>query len=534
LPASFNGLATQDNSAQLSVEEFFNDPVLVRLIYQGLAGNQELKILEQNIQLAQTEVLLRRGAIFPRFSLRGGAALDRSSAFTPEGAAERQLFAPGPREFHDPLPDFLVAANVSWQVDIWRKLRNARDAASLRYLATADGRNYVVTRLVADIAENYYRLLALDQRLDTLNQTIAIQERSLEIAEARLKAGRDSELPVQRFRAEVRRNQGEKLVVGQEIIEAENRINFLLGRYPQKVERSSDRFFDLTLPTLAVGVPSQLLLNRPDIKQAEKELAAAGLEIKVARAEFFPQLDITGGVGYRAFNPKYLFEPEALVGNVAGDLVAPLVNKAAIRAVYQGANARQLQRVYEYQRTVLDAYTEVVNRVSMVENYRVSIEFRKQQLAALEASVDFSVKLFQAGRVEYVDVRLAQRDFLEAKVALIETKRQQLAAGVNAYQALGGGSNLWQYFLSCAPLPPEVPQPQIMPQLQPTPIPPAVPAPGIGLPLPQAVPDTAPPPRPVPAKPKLPEIPRLGMLPPAPHDDVEWARAAGAPPRAGE
>ncbi len=114
LPESFNGLATPDNSAQLRIEDFFNDPVLVRLIYQGLAGNQELKILEQNIQLAQTEVMMRRGAIFPRFWLRGGAALDRSSAYTPEGAAERQLFAPDPREFHDLGTDAITEGSTNF------------------------------------------------------------------------------------------------------------------------------------------------------------------------------------------------------------------------------------------------------------------------------------------------------------------------------------------------------------------------------------------------------------------------------------
>ena len=162
--------------------------------------------------------------------------------------------------------------------------------------------------------------------------------------------------------------------------------------------------------------------------------------MKVARANFFPKLIITGGVGYEAFNTKYLFlTPESLIYNVAGDLVAPLINKKAIKADYINANARQLQAVYNYQRVILNAFTEVINRVSKVQNYSKSIEIKKQQLESLEASVDVASNLFQNARVEYMDVLFAQRDLMDARMVLIETKQQQLSAIVNAYQALGGG-----------------------------------------------------------------------------------------------
>ncbi|MFO0809322.1 MAG: efflux transporter outer membrane subunit [Gemmataceae bacterium] len=440
LPEAFNGMSAGDSSAQLRVDEFFNDPMLVCLIQDAVAGNQDLKILAEDIEIANNEVILRRGAIFPFVTGRVGASVDRHSKYTLEGAVEEQLeYLPG-KHFPRPLPDFLVAANVSWEVDIWRKLRNARDAAALRYLATSEGRNYAVTRLVAEVAENYYGLMALDKRLENLDQTIALQEKSLEAAKAKKAAGRDTELPVQRFQAEVRKNQSEKLVVQQEIVEVENHINFLAGRFPQHVERPSANFLDLDVRAVCIGVPAQLLANRPDIRQAEQELMAAGLDIQVARADFFPRLDITGGLGFRAFSPQYLFNPEAFVWNAAGDLVAPLVNRTAIAAAYRTANARQLQAIYSYQRIVLDAFTEVVNRVTKAENYRKSIEIKVQQLASLEASVDAANKLFQNARAEYSEVLFAQRELMEARAGLIELKRQQLSAIVNAYQALGGGS----------------------------------------------------------------------------------------------
>ena len=191
--------------------------------------------------------------------------------------------------------------------------------------------------------------MALDQRLITLDQIIELQQQSLKAAIAKRDAAKGTELPVQRFRAEVSKNQSEKLIIRQEIIEVENRINFLLGRFPEPVERVSANFVDLTIHALNVGLPSQLLANRPDIRQAERELEAAGLEVNVARARFFPSLTLTGAIGYEAFNPKYLFwTPESLAGNIAGNLVAPLINKAAIRADYLTANAKQLQAVYNY------------------------------------------------------------------------------------------------------------------------------------------------------------------------------------------
>lgn len=454
LPDTYNGLVTPDNSAQLGWCQFFDDPHLTGLISQALVGNQELRILNEDIRIANYEILARSGEYLPFVTFGSRAGLEKSSRFTREGAVEDQLqVAPG-KAFPDPLPDFLMAANVSWEIDIWRKLRNARDAASLRFLGTRDGRNYTVTRLIAEVAENYYELLALDNRMAALDRTIEIQQQSLEIAEAKKAAARETELAVQRFQAEVRKNQSERFIIQQEIVETENRINFLVGRYPQPVERNSANYIDLQLHALNVGVPAQLLQNRSDIRQAERELAAAGLDVRVARARFYPSLNISAGVGYRAFNPRYLFNsPESLIYNVGGDLIAPLVNKRAIQADYMSANAMQLQKLYDYQRTILNAFTEVINRISKVENYGQSIEIKKQQLASLEASVESASLLFQNARAEYMEVLLAQRDLMEARMVLIRTKQEQLAAIVNAYQALGGGVQFDQFVMTDGAIP---------------------------------------------------------------------------------
>ena len=439
LPTDFVGETTRGNSARVGVDEFFGDPVLSQLIAEGMAGNQELKIRNEEIQIANNEIILRRGQLLPFVVGEARGGFDKNSRFTPLGAAEEQLTYPTGRPFPDPVPNVALKANLFWQIDIWHELRNARDAAIQRYNEAIDARDFYITQLAAEIAENYYELAALDQRLRYLEQTIEIQRQSEQVARDQKAAARGNELPVQRFLAEVRKNESQQFIVRQRIVEVENRINFLLGRYPQPVARTTWEFVRLDSRLLQVGVPAELLANRRDIRAAERELQASGLDILVARARFFPRFDITASVGVEAFNPRYLFDPGSLVANLAGDLIGPVINKSAIRADYQNANARQLQALYDYQRTVLNAYVQVVNQMSKVEKYRESVATKAKQVVALEQSVSVASDLFSLSSGEFSDVLFSQRDLLEARVTLVETKQEQLVAIVDAYQALGGG-----------------------------------------------------------------------------------------------
>jgi outer membrane protein, multidrug efflux system len=435
------GPADSENSAKLGIEEFYNDRMLTCLIEKALMDNRELRILNEEVAMSGNEVLARSGAYLPFVSVAAGAGLNRYSRFTEEGAGILDdEYLPG-KHFGNPSGNYLGGINFTWQLDIYRQLRNARDAAGQRYVAAAERRNYFVTTLIADVAENFYRLMGFDKRLENLNQIIQFQENSLIIARARKDAARDTELGVLRFEAELKRNYSEKLIIYQSIIQGENRINFLVNRYPQRVDRMSENFYDLQIHPLSIGVPSQLLQNRPDIRQAEREVAASGLDVKVARVNFFPQLVINAGVGFQTLIISHMFEPQAVVGDIAAGLVGPLINKRAIRAQYLTANARQLQAIYNYQRVILDAFTQVTNRINLVDNYSRSIEMKKQQLATLERAVTVAEDLFQNARagVDYLDVLFAQNALRDGRVALIDNKTEQLAAVVNTYQALGGG-----------------------------------------------------------------------------------------------
>jgi outer membrane protein TolC len=230
--------------------------------------------------------------------------------------------------------------------------------------------------------------------------------------------------------------------IQQNIVETENRINFLVGRFPQPIERSSRNFIDLVPETIHAGIPAQLLENRPDIRQAEQDLVAAKLDVQVAKANFYPSIGITAGVGFQAFNPAYLFKtPESLLFSLAGDLAAPLINRKAIQATYLNANATQIQAVYNYERTILNAYIEVTNQLSKISNLENSFNLKTQQVQALTESINISNELFKSARADYMEVLLTQRDALESRFELIETKQQQMNAFVNMYQALGGGWN---------------------------------------------------------------------------------------------
>lgn len=282
--------------------------------------------------------------------------------------------------------------------------------------------------------------MALDNQLEILRSNIAIQQDALGIVRLEKQAAKVTELAVRRFEAEVLKNQSKLFDIQQRITETENRINFLVGRYPQPVVRNAQGFSALVPDSLAAGVPAQLLSNRPDIRQAELELAAAKLDVKVAKASLYPGMRLTAGIGLNAFDASLLMEtPASLLYNVAGELVAPLVNRNAIKAAYIGANARQLQAVYAYERAVLNAYVEVVNQLSNIQNLHRSYDLRAQQVDALSNSITISNNLFRSARADYMEVLLTQRDALESKLELVETQKQRMNAMVDMYQALGGG-----------------------------------------------------------------------------------------------
>lgn len=442
VPAAFANGRDTSNMAQIQWRNFFRDPNLVSLIDTALKNNQELNITLQEIEIARNDIRFRQGQILPSVGARVGMGVDKVGRYTSQGAGDASTEIKPGKEVPDPLMDYTAAAYANWEVDIWHKLHNAKGAAITRYLATVEGKNFVLTNLVAEIANSYYELLALDNQLEIVQQNIGLQKNALDIVRVQKEAARATELAVQKFEAEVLHSQSLEFDIRQQIAETENRINFLLARYPQPIPRDKGNFLALVPPAVQSGLPAQLLANRPDIKQAELELEAARLDVKVARAEFYPSLGISAGLGFQAFNPAYLVKmPESLLYSLAGDLAGPLINRNAIKAEFYSANSRQLQALYNYERSILNGYLEVATQLSRIDNLEKSYDLKTKQVDALTRSIDIANSLFSNARADYFEVLMTQRDALESKLELVETKKAQLNAVVTVYRDLGGG---WQ------------------------------------------------------------------------------------------
>lgn len=437
------------NPAALPVEQFFQDPNLIALIEQALTHNQELDILQMEVVIANAEVMARTGEYQPKVGFGLGAGVERVGRYTSRGASDAaNEITPG-REVPENLANYRLGFFASWEVDIWGRLRDATKAAVLRASATVEGRNFVVTRLVAEIARSYYELLALDNQLQVLERNIEIQNQALEVVRSQKVAGRATELAVQRFEAEVLHNRGRLFDVRQQIVETENRINLLVGRFPQPITRSSAAFLNLEPTPVATGLPAELLANRPDLRRAELQLAAADLDVSVARARYYPSLSLDAGAGVEAFELSRLSTwPASLCYGIFGGFSAPLLNRKAITAGYFTAIAQRMQAVLDFEQTLRRAFMETANQIAMIDNLGRKYALKSQQVDLFRQAVDVSNKLFASARADYMEVLLTRRDALESQLELIETKKAQLGAVVNIYQALGGG---WRRAADTAP-----------------------------------------------------------------------------------
>jgi len=443
VPQNFNQEEQADantNSGTTPWRQFFTDPNLVALIETSLKNNQELMITLQDIEIARSGVLAKKGRLTPAVSAGIGAGVKKAGRYTSEGAGDATTDIEPGREIPDPLGNFEGGLTANWEIDIWKKLRTEKESAVAHYLSTVEGKNFVLSNLIEEVADNYYELLALDNQLDIIQQYIKLQQRALEISKIQKEAAAATELAVKKFEAELAKSKATEYTIRQEITEKENQINALCGRYPQPIVRSKESFMSTIPQTVYTGIPSQLLANRPDIKQAELELKASKLDVEAARKEFYPSLEISATLGLEAFKPSYLVKlPESMAASLAGELAGPLINKSAIKANFQTADARQIQALYEYDKTILNAYLDVANLMSKIKNIDRYYQLKSQETKSLEQSIDIANQLFRNSRADYLEVLLNQRDALDAKMELVEAKQKQLSTVVDIYKSLGGG-----------------------------------------------------------------------------------------------
>ena len=433
VPATFAGGADTLSMGDLIWEDFFNDPYLLTLIDSALQNNLDLLAAAQRIRVAQADYRLRRGALLP--SLRGNVAANLGTVVNPNLVNDPNVDQSG----NNIAQNYFVGFQSSWEADLWGRLRLRREAAYLRFLASEKGQHLLITNLVADVARLYYELLGLDNELATIEQNIEFQETALELVRIQKIGGRATELAVQQFQAQLLRTQSLGFEKRQGIIEVENQLNSLLGRYPQPITRGTS-ILEQSLPDVVrAGVPSSLLLRRPDIREAELALAAARADVEAARKAFFPSLVISPFVGMNAPELSLLVKPESIaIGALAG-ITAPIFQQNRIRAGFDRASAETLEAYYSYRQVIITGHQEVVTNLRRAENYRRAYELRKEEAEVLKAAVSTSDLLFSAGYANYLEVITAQARVLEAELSVVDTRKEIFVSLINLYRALGGG-----------------------------------------------------------------------------------------------
>jgi multidrug efflux system outer membrane protein len=420
------------NIADLPVQQLFTDTVLVNLIQEGLRENLDLKTAVQRIAEADATLRQSRAAFLP--SLNG--SLQATKAKT--SAASLNFPAELAGSFNLKTTTYQAALSTSWEADIWGKLSSAKRSALAGLLQSDAAKRAVQTQLIADIANTYYNLLALDQQLAITKQTLQVRVKDVETMK-QLKEGAivNGAAVVQ---SEANRYAAEVTIpdLNQSIREAENALSILLAKAPGTIKRTT-LSEQKTVADLKIGIPSQLLKNRPDVKQAEFAFRAAFENTNLARTYFYPQLTITGQGGASTLQLKNLFD-NSIFYNFVGGLTQPIFNNGQNKARLRTAKAQQLEAYYGFQQSLLTAGQEVSNALYSYQNALEKQGSRGKQILALEKSVDFTKELLRySSATNYTDVLTSEQSLLAAQLSSVNDRLQELQAVVNLYRALGGG-----------------------------------------------------------------------------------------------
>ncbi|TWR25512.1 efflux transporter outer membrane subunit [Mucilaginibacter achroorhodeus] len=443
LPATFDGSTDTLSAGYLPAANFFKDARLLKLIDTALRANPDLQSALQRIDMAAANVKFNKSLLLPTVNFNARAGLERYGDYTMNGVGNYDTnLSPNindKQRIPNPTADLFVGFRASWEVDLWGKLKNQKNAALARFLASRSAYRLLTTELTGQIATAYYQLLTLEVEQNVINKNIKLQENALEIVKIQKLGGRATELAVQQFQAQLSHTRGLQFSTTQQIIETENQLRLLTGSFNGTIERDTS-LLTLTMPEkLKTGVPTQMLLNRPDVKQAELQLAALNADIKSARAAFFPSLNLSPYTGYNAFKGALLFNPGSAVYGLLADVTAPVLNRGRLKAEYASRIAEGKAALFNYQKTVLNGYQEVINNLKGMENYSKYFDQKKLEVSALKNAVSVANDLYLVGRANYLEVITAQRDVLTAELELANIKRDIFISEVNLYRALGGG-----------------------------------------------------------------------------------------------
>ena len=411
--------------ATLSWKELFTDPILQNYIEEGLNNNIDIRIALQQMAIAEAYVKQGKAGYFPTLNGTAKAThqeFSESSQFGDISSANQ----------------FEVAGGLSWEADIWEKIRSTKRASDATYLQTVAAHQAVKSRLVANIAAAYYQLLALDEQILVTEETIQTRSKGLETTIALKDAGIGSQAGVKQTEAQLYTAKAILIDLKAQSRFVENTLSIFLGSAPHNITRSTLKEQDISIP-LETGVPSQLLSNRPDVIAAEYSLINAFELTNVSRTNFYPSLTIGASGGFQSLELDKLFNLNSLFASVVGGLTQPILNGRKIKTQYEVSQAQQEQALLQFKYALLVAGKEVSDAMYSIKAATEKIETKESENEAYNLAAEYSQELLDNGMSNYLDVLVAQGFALNSSLDLVAAKNDRLQAIIDLYEALGGG-----------------------------------------------------------------------------------------------
>jgi len=414
------------NMANISWKEMFTDPVLQQYISRGLENNIDIRVAMQQILEAEAYMKQGKAGYYP--------TLGANATFSHQELSQNSQFG----NMFSTLDQYQLSADLSWEADIWGKIRSHKRAFDARYLQSIAAHQAVKTRLISDIASTYFQLVTLDEQIAITKRTVTTRENSLETTEALKVAGNLTEVGVQQTKAQLYTAKAILIDLENEARLLENRLSILLGEAPMFIERS--KLEEQTITTnLQIGVPVQLLRNRPDVIAAEYNLINAFELTNVAKSNFYPSLTINATGGLQALESGDFLNANSLFANIIGGIAQPIFNGRAIRTEYEVSQAEQEQARLDFRQAILTASKEVSDAMYSYDAASNKIEVKQQEFQAYELATNYSEELLNNGLVNYLEVLRARENALNSSLDLANAKYNQLKSIVDLYEALGGG-----------------------------------------------------------------------------------------------
>lgn len=419
----------QDSSslAEVSWKTMFTDSVLSQYIEKGLANNIDIRVALQQIVASEAYFKQGKAASYPTFSV--------NAQYTHQELARNSQFG---SFFDGALDQYELTGALAWEADIWGKIRSNKRAFQANYLQTIAAHKAVKTRLIANIASVYYQLLAVDEQISITKRTIETRGSSLETSKALKEAGNVTEVSVKQTEAQLYTAQAILIDLKNELHILENTLAILLGDMPKEIERSTLEKQIITT-ALRLGVPSQLLRNRPDVIAAEFNLRNAFELTNVARGNFYPSLTLSASGGLQSLDIDNFFSANSIFANFISGLAQPILNGRRIKTQYEVSKANQQQARLNFKQSLLVASKEVSDAMFAYDSASQKIEIKQKEYDAYDIATEYSKELLNNGLANYLEVLRAEENALQSSLDLVNAKNSQLQAVIDIYQAVGGG-----------------------------------------------------------------------------------------------